>query len=135
MSDDLQLLHGNNNGRPAGLSYSVPANVLRGSAKLATRFANLFLSDLDPVTGRGTSFVAAMRRGALRTDVAVRLEFTDASFDLIEQLGDQSALPPSERLVRADLLSHSLFDASLTLTVQLTTADGTTDFILPIARV
>lgn len=131
MSLDLQILRGVIRVKVA---YSDPGMVLQGSAKLATRFASLFLSEFDPVRNRGTDFIPAMRRG-LRSDADVLLAFTQAAFRVQTQLGDQAALPASEQLVRAELTSHTLFTDSLTLQVRLRTRDGETVFAIPLERV
>lgn len=131
MSYDLQILRGT---APVAVAYASEPHVLQGSAKLATRFASLFLSDFDPVRNRGTDFLAAMRRG-LRSDADVLIAFTQASFKVLTQLGDQDDLPASEHLIRADLTSHTLFTDHLTINVTLRTRDGVTAFVLPLKRV
>ncbi len=130
MTYDLQILRGTTRVKVA---YSDPAMALAGSAKLATRFASLFLTDNDPILNRGTDFVPALRRG-LRTDAAIQLAFTLAAFDVMTQLGNQSGLPASERLARAELLGHTIFSDHLTLNVRLHTLDGVTVFTMPLER-
>ncbi len=135
MTTTLQILRGNNTSIPADIAYASPARGLQGTAKVAQKFASLFLRDYDAVRNRGTGFIPGIRSGAIRTDSSVVTNFTAAVLQILRQLGDQSALPASEQLVRADLIAHSVFGDNLSLTVQLTTLDGVTSFVLPLARV
>jgi hypothetical protein len=131
---DIQIIRGNNQPTPSRLAYADPARALDGTAKAAQKFTNLFLREFDATRDRGTNFPIAMKTGKLNTDAAIQLEFTSSTFRLIRQLGDQSTLPKSEQIVSADLVTHALFEDSLSLTVRLTTQDGETDFIIPIER-
>jgi hypothetical protein len=108
---------------------------LQGTAKAAQKFAHLFLREYDPIRNRGTQFPILMKTGRILTDSAVVTNFTAAVLRIIRELGDQTDLPGSEQIARADLTSHALSSDSITLNVRLTTGDGTVDFILPVQRV
>jgi hypothetical protein len=141
MTIDIQVLHGNNQPQPTQLYYAIDINGVvnetgvEGSAKVAQKFATLFLSDYDSIRKRGTGFVPAMRAGRIRTDASVVTNFTAAVLAITQQLGDQSALPASERLVGASLLAHSIFGDTLSLTIQVLTANGSLNFVLPLKQV
>lgn len=135
MTTTLQILRGNNTSVPATVAYASPARGLQGTAKVAQMFGTLFLREYDAVRDRGTDFITSMRNGSIRTDASIVTNFTAAVLKILRQLGDQSALPASEQFVRADLIAHSLFGDNLSLTVQLTTLDGVTTFVLPLERI
>ncbi len=133
MTTTLQILR--NTDVPATIAYATPARGLQGTAKVAQKFASLFLRAYDATRDRGTDFVPSIQNGTIRTDASIVTNFTLAVLKILNQLGDQSALPASEQLVRADLIAHSVFSDNLTLTVQLTTLDGVTSFVLPLERI
>ncbi len=135
MTTTLQILRGNNQSIPSTIAYATPARGLQGTAKVAQKFASLFLRDYDAVRDRGTGFIPGIRNGSIRTDASVVVNFTSAVLQILRQLGDQSGLPASEQLVRADLVAHSVFSDNLSITVQLTTLDGVTSFVLPLERI
>jgi hypothetical protein len=135
MSNDLQVLRGYNRPTPATIAYASPGMILQGTAKAAQKFAHLFLREYDAVRDRGTMFPILLKTGQLQTDNAIVTNFTAAVLRITRQLGDQSSLPANEQIARADLISHTIFSDNLSLTVRLTTGDGTTQFILPIERV
>ncbi len=134
MSYDLLVVRGPNRPIPADVAYASPGLATSGSTAAAQRFIALFLSDRDTVTNRGTDFIPALKRGAIRNDSAVILNFALAVVQVIQELGDQSALPSSEQIVRADLVAHSLFSDKLSLTVKLSTLDGVVEFPIPIEK-
>jgi hypothetical protein len=131
MSNDLGILRGE---RVAAVcAYASPAIVLTGSRKLATKVASLLLRPYDPIRKRGTGLIAAMQRGQITTDAAVVSAFAVAALDILDQLGDQSAQPPSEQIERLELTNHALFSSTLALTVRIHTPGGVTDFTIPVA--
>ncbi len=134
MTSDLQIIRGFNQPSHSTIAYATPGRALQGTAKVAQKFGLLFLREYDSIADRGTLFVTNMRNGRMRTDAAVVTNFTAAVLKIMRQLGDQSALPATEQLVRADLLAHSVFSDQVELTVQITTKDGLTEFILPISK-
>ena len=135
MSYDLLIIRGPNQPVPADVAYASPGLATSGSTAAAQRFAALFLSELDSITGRGTDFIPALKHGQIQNDSAVILYFALAVVQVVQSLGDQSALPASEQIVRADLVAHSLFSDKLSLTVKLTTLGGVVEFPIPIERV
>ncbi len=135
MTFDLQILRGSNQPTPSVVAYASPPLAMEGTAKIAQKFAHLFLREYDPVRNRGTQFPGLMKTGQILTDSAVITNFTAAVLRIIRELGDQSELPGSEQIARADLTSHALSSDLVTLNVRLTTGDGTVDFVLPVQRV
>jgi hypothetical protein len=136
MTIDLQVLHGANTGLPSGVYYALPnSGGLEGTLKLGQKFADLFLRQYDALRNRGTNFVTIMGNGRMQTDAAVITNFTAAVNMIMAQLGDQSALPTSEQIGTVTLLAHTLFSDTLTLTVQITTPDGSTNFVIPLTQV
>jgi hypothetical protein len=131
MTYDLQILRGQ---APSTTVSLTPAHVVTGTPKLVTRFCHLFLRDTDASRARGTDFSALLRTGRIRTSADVVLRFTASAVDVLEQLGDQRALPDAERLVRAELVAHEFTDVKLLLTVRLVTRNGVTEFPLPLDR-
>jgi len=129
MSRDLAVFQGQ---KPATAIRYASASSLDGSAKLVTRFASLFLSDYDATRDRGTDFNAAMLAGQIRTNAQILQRFSLAAAEVTRQLGDQSALPPTEQLLRADLTDFSRVDDSIFLSVTLRTSDGSVDIQLPV---
>lgn len=135
MTTDLLILRGNNQPTPTVVGYANPPGALQGTAKAAQKFAHLFLREYDAVRNRGTMFPVLMKTGKILTDASVITNFTAAVLRIIRQLDDQSGLPASEQIARADLIAHALSSDTVSLTVRLTTGDGTVDFILPVTRV
>lgn len=133
MTTDLEVLKGP--GAPVAISYASPARSLTGTAKAAQKFAFLFLREYDANRNRGTQFPILMANGGIRTDADVVVQFTAAVLRILRELGDQSELPPSEQISKATLVSHALFSDFLTITVRLTTGDGTTIFNLPLETI
>jgi hypothetical protein len=129
MSRDLAVFQGQ---KPRTTVRYASAATLEGSAKLVTRFTSLFLSDYDAVRDRGTDFNAAMLAGEIRTNAQILQRFSLAAAEVVRQLGNQSGLPSSERLQRADLADFARLEASIRLSVTLRTPDGTVDLQLPV---
>ena len=101
MSRDLAILRGT---RPnTVVAYADPPMSLRGSAKVATKFASIFFSDYDPVRDRGTDFMRRYRTGRIMTQARLEQEFAIAVAEILRQLGPQSDVDGSEALVRARL--------------------------------
>jgi hypothetical protein len=131
MTYDLQILRGQGNDTVAAFA---PGRAISGTSKLITKFAHLFTRTQDVARGRGTDFSTLMATGRIRTSADVVLRFTSSAVDVLEQLGDQQGLPTTERLLRAELVSHEFTDRRLLLTVRLHTPDGSTEFPLPLDR-
>jgi hypothetical protein len=135
MTTGLNILHGGTQGQTAIIEYAVNAQGLQGSAKIANKYACLFLRQYDALRNRGTNFITNSNKGLIRTDSSVITNFTAATLMILQQLGDQSALPASEQLAGAQLIGHTLFSDSLSMTIQLLTGDGTVTFVLPLTKV
>lgn len=129
MSRDLAVFQGQ---KPNTTKRYARAETLEGTAKLVTRFTSLFLSDYDPSRDRGTDFNATMLAGGIRTNSQIVQNFALAASEVVRQLGDQSALPDTEHIVRADLTAFARTDHALQLTVTLRTPNGSVDLQLPV---
>ena len=133
MTYDLQVLRGANQTPPTVIAYATPESAaLTGPAAAAQRFAILFLSEFSSQPVRGTSFMTLLRNGRITTDAAVILNFALATVQILQQMGDQSALPVDEQITKVALIDHTLFSTNLSLTVQLTLAGGTITIPIPI---
>jgi hypothetical protein len=133
MTYDLQILRGANQSAPTVVAYATPESAaITGPAAAAQRFAILFLSEFSSQPVRGCTFQTLLKNGRIANDAAVILNFALAVVQIMQQMGDQSALPLNEQIVRADLIAHTLFSANLSLTVQLTLAGGTITIPIPI---
>lgn len=113
-------------------------NVCTGAAKLAQRFLLEFLTPLGSMPfnpSRGCSFLPALMRGELTTEVAV---FTAFAYSVAEienamRLDARDTDPLDERFADAELIGLALLPGKLTLSIQLTTEAGDTrPVILPI---
>ena len=131
MTFDLQILRGQGSATTVSMA---PGRAISGTPKLITKFCHLFLRRTDTARNRGTDFSRLLAQGRIRTSADVMLYFTAAALDVLDQIGDQSSLPTTERLSRAELIAHEFTDSKLLLTVRLTTPDGTTTFPLPLDR-
>lgn len=129
MSRDLAIFQGQ---KPATTVRYASTATLEGTAKLVTKFASLFLSDYDVTRDRGTDFNADMVAGLIRTNAQILQRFALAAAEVTRQLGDQSVLPPSEQLLRADLTDFARVGAAIRLSVTLRTVDGSVDLQLPV---
>lgn len=129
---DLQIVRGQGSATTTQLT---PGAAISGTPKLMTKFAQLFLRDIDTVRGRGTDFSRLCRTGGIRTTADAVLQFTAAVQRIFLQLGNQSALPAEEQLTRAELLSTAISGDQIQLSVRLHTPNGTTTFPLPVSRI
>ena len=133
MTYDIQVLHGANQVPPTVIAYATPqSTATSGPQAAAQRFAILFLSTYSSQPVRGTNFVTQVTTGQITTDAAVILNFALAALQVIQQMGDQSALPTNEQIVKVTLIDHDLFGSNLSLTVQLTLAAGSITIPIPI---
>lgn len=112
-----------------------------GVQKLVQKFLLLLLTERGSITHfplRGTTFLAQVRQGSLRTTLDISAAFSEAADDIRQQLlGEQLETDPDdERLDSAELVSVEVSGTSARITARLHTVSGaTTAFIVPINAV
>lgn len=112
--------------------------VCTGTAKLAQRFLLEFLTPLGSMPynpTHGSSFMPALRRGELHTELAVFAAFAYAVAEIAQTLRREELPtdPDDERFADAELAGLGLSSDRLTLSIELTTAAGTArPIILPL---
>lgn len=110
--------------------------LLQGPRKLAQTWTLLFLQEEGSMPlleeERGTGFIAAARRGALRNTPAIQAEFGFAALRVATQLqlAYRDDTPDDERLRRAELTRAIIDSDGLVLEVSLYTVAGD---VVPVA--
>ncbi len=148
MSYDLALLHGVEKlaARPGipiltSIGLAKPdgfGELVTGLQEIVQRFTLVFLTEQGSVAGRpnyGTNFMTKLRQGRLRTDADVRVAYSSALMDVKRQLAVMVADddPPEQVFENAELISASVADGRVLLSVKLITAAGETPkFTIPV---
>lgn len=113
--------------------------LVAGMQKLVQRYLLLLLTpqgSMPYLPRRGTSFIALLRNGWVRTPSDLRAAFAISQTELLPQLRalEQRGDPPDERLASATLVGVELAGDHAILRIQLRSQAGdTTTFLLPIA--
>jgi len=112
--------------------------ICTGIQKLAQRWALEFLTELGSMRGlptRGSTFMALVRRGALRTRSDVIAAFNTENMYITRNLllEEYTGMPDDERFAAADLTSVALLPGYMNLHVMITSRAGLSRaVILPI---
>lgn len=116
----------------------VMGTICTGTAKLAQRFLLEFLTPRGSMPfrpTRGCSFVPALLRGELTTEVAVFTAFAYAMAELANNMRIDAAAddPLDEQFADAELIGLAMTSGKVTLSINLTTRAGSSrPVILPI---
>lgn len=112
-----------------------PGTAIAGIEKLAQRFLIELLTEQGTLTylpSRGTTFMTEARIGAWRTPGDVQSSFGTASVQLTDNLKSEESVddPADEKYESSKLLSVSLIGTDVTMSLQVTSAAGTSRTVL-----
>jgi len=119
--------------------------VVAGIYRLAQRFLLMFLEIPGTVTYdyrddgivRGTQFMQDLRSGHLRTDAQIHSSFALSAIQAKQQLLAETTDddPDDERLKEARLISATISDGTISLTVRITSESDSVEVVVPISTV
>ena len=142
MSYDLNLVQGLKPTGDAKVTLGVGAGqAVSGIQKLVQRVWLLLLTEQGTVfadPNAGTEFFTLARTGRLATDADVTLNFRLAADEIVTYLKNSTpaSAPADEQIASVELVTFDLVPGSLTLTVLVTAASGTTrQVVLPVNAV